>query len=161
MTEPVYSGTHYTPYPPPPEPEKPRRSRRRWITGAAIVVVAIGVTVALIVALTGGNSNSSTDRYGQKAADVVHDQHIICDNPQMIGDGIASCKLPGGVSALVATADNEAEMGKLVAAAVGCTVVVKGYLVNAPTTNALTVALSAIPKEFANKHHGYLTGDCN
>jgi hypothetical protein len=43
----------------------------------------------------------------------------------------------------------------------GCTVVVKAYLVSGPTANDLTVALHAIPKDFAAKHHGHVIGNCD
>jgi hypothetical protein len=154
MNEPTSFGTPNEPNPQPP-PERPRRSRRWWIIGAAVVVVAVGVTVALILTLTGGSS--SPDRYGMRAVDVIRDLHM-CDNPVVMVDAIASC---GSVE--VGTADNETDMGKLVAAGqvAGCTVVLKTYLINGPTVNDLTVALHADPKDFADKHHGYLVGDCS
>ena len=156
--------------PPPDEPEKPRQSRQWWIIGAAVIVVAVSLTVevtlALIPAPTSGSSSpdsSGPDRYGQRVVDVVHELHV-CDNPRVMYDGIALCEFPDG-GAMVATADNKSDMDDLVASVKeepdsGCTVVVKGYLVYAPDRDTLTHAVGN-PEAFAAKHHGYLLGVCN
>ena len=180
MTEPTSYGTPKEPYPQPPgaphppqpQPEKAWRSRR-WIIGAAVVVVAVGITIALIVTLTG---SSSTDRYGQKAADVARKLHI-CNNPEPGGlseadvplpdaNHTATCNFPDGGHAVVFTFDNETAQNDLVeeakdsASATACTVVARGFIVTAADASALTQAVGT-PQTFAAKHHGYLVGNCN
>jgi hypothetical protein len=162
--------------PPPDQPEKPRQSRRWWISGAAVIVVVAIAAVAFILAPTGGSSDphrngqssvdaggsSDPDRYGQNAVDVVHELHI-CDNPQ-VDQGIATCTLPDGIGyAVVVTVDDKAEAHLFASGAndpgMGCSMVVKGYLVTGPDRDTLTDALGNL-EAFAAKHHGYLVGDC-
>jgi hypothetical protein len=165
MTEPPPDQPHEPPpdqpHEPPPPPEKPRQSRRWWISGAAVIVVAVGAAVAFILAATGGSSDP--DRYGQSAVDVVHELHI-CDNPQ-VDHGIATCTFQDGIGyAIVATVDDKTELDDFAAMAnnhdYGCTMVVKGYLVTGPDRGTLTQSLGNI-EAFADKHHGYLVGNCN
>jgi hypothetical protein len=162
MTEPPPDQPHE---PPPDESEKPRQSRRWWIIGAAVIVLAVSLTVEVTLALIPAaptDGSSDPDRYGQNAVDVVHELHI-CDNPQ-VDQGIATCTLPDGIGfAIVATVDDKAEGGLIASAAnnhgQGCTMVVKGYLVTGPDRDTLTQALGNL-EAFATKHHGYLAGDC-
>jgi hypothetical protein len=162
---------HQPDQPPQDETEKPRPSRRWWIIGAAVIVVAAGAAVALILAPTGGSSGSAPtggssdpDRYGQRVVDVIHELHIPCDNPE-VKDDLASCWFPDGSTfTIVATAQDKADMDGLLATVKEfsdseCTVVVKGYLVNAPDRGTLTHAIGN-PEAFAAKHHGHLLG-CN
>ena len=136
--------------------------RRWWIT-VVVVAVAVGITVALTLTLTGGSSGDP-GRYGRRAVDVIHELHL-CDQPEVLSDSTASCQfqgVPGGVA--VSTSGSETEQNFLVAMVKdtmsACTVVVKGYLVDAPTVDMLTRAIG-LPEAFAAKHHGYLVGRCN
>jgi hypothetical protein len=119
MTEPPPDRPHEPPpdqphEPPPPEHEKPRQSRRWWISGAAVIVVAVGAAVAFILAPTDGSSGP--DRYGQKAVDVVHELHI-CDNPE-VDQGIATCTFQDGIGyAIVATVHDKAERNEFASGA--------------------------------------------
>ena len=94
-------------------PEK-RRSRRRWITSAAAVVVAVVAAITIVLTLTGGSS-SGTERYGQRAVDVIRALHV-CDQPEPNEQQPRpSCKFEEGGGAVVTTTTDETEQSFLVA----------------------------------------------
>ena len=159
MTEPGFSGT---PSELDPLPEK-RRSRRWWIISAAAVVVAVVVTITIVLTLTGGSS-SGTERYGQRAVDVMRALHV-CNQPEPNGNSVALCKFEDGGGATIHTTTDDFSQSMAVAMIKDgkysdwCYVAAKGYVLGAPTVGYLTRAVG-IPEAFAVKHHGYLFGGC-